>query len=297
MRWIVRIVGGLIVILLIAASTVYAMTEQRLSHKYQIAPWKGKAGDASNAQVLARGKHIANTRGCLECHKADGRGGLFVDAMPVMRLFPPNITPQGVTKSYRDVDWERAIRHCVKPSGLPIPFMPCIDNARLSEDDLSALIAFMRTLKPQSQETERSVLGPLGRVLYAVGELPYAHAEHIDHTRARASTPTPGPTKAYGAYLADTCMGCHGERLSGGPIPGVPPEWPAAANLTPHKSGLATLTQAQFVAVMRTGTRPDGRRINPEHMPWRQFALFSDDELTALWLHLQALPPADAGGR
>lgn len=30
------------------------------------------------------------------------------------------------------------------------------------------------------------------------------------------------------------CTGCHGAHFGGGAIPGAPPDWPAARNITPH---------------------------------------------------------------
>jgi cytochrome c553 len=296
MRWVLRIGVGLVVCLVLAAGTVYALSETRLGKSYQVPAWKGKAATA-DADTLARGMHLAKTRGCLECHQKDGRGGLFIDAGPVMTLRPPNITPGGVTRSYSDADWERAIRHCVRPNGAPIPFMPCIDNVRLSDDDLAVLITYLRTLPAVKAEHQPSELGPLGRVLFVAGELPYANAELIDHTQRPRIAPPAGPTAAYGHYLADMCIGCHGEGLSGGPIPGVPPEWPAAANLTPDPSGLGKFSEADFVKALRTGKRPDGRQINPDHMPWKTFALLSEDEVKALWLHLQTVPAKAKGGR
>jgi cytochrome c553 len=296
MRWVGRIGAGLVVCLVLAAGTVYALSETRLGRSYQVPAWKGQAAPAS-AETLERGMHVAKTRGCLECHQKDGRGGLFIDALPVMRLFPKNITPAGVTRNYSDADWERSIRHCVRPNGEPIPFMPCIDNARLSDGDLAPLITYLRSLEPVPGEHQASELGPLGRVLYLAGELPYANAELIDHMRPPNQAPAAAATAAYGRYLADMCKGCHGEGLSGGPIPGVPPDWPAAANLTRHETGLGKFSEADFVKVLRTGTRPDGRVINADHMPWKQFAGFSEDEVKALWLHLQTVPAKAKGGR
>jgi hypothetical protein len=56
-------------------------------------------------------------------------------------------------------------------------------------------------------------------------------------------------------------VGCHGERLSGGRIPGAPSSLPVPANLTPHASGLGGWSQETFVSVLDTGVRPDGLNI------------------------------------
>jgi hypothetical protein len=67
-----------------------------------------------------------------------------------------------------------------------------------------------------------------------------------------------------------------------------------AANITP--AGLSGWSEADFVRVMRTGTRPDGRRLD-SFMPWPYYAQMSDDELRALWRFLQAVPPKPTGTR
>jgi hypothetical protein len=65
-----------------------------------------------------------------------------------------------------------------------------------------------------------------------------------------------------------------------------------AANLTP--AGLGDWTPADFVKVMRTGTRPDGRVLDT-FMPWPYYAQMTDDELRAIWLYLQAIPARPSG--
>ena len=69
------------------------------------------------------------------------------------------------------------------------------------------------------------------------------------------------------------------------------PEWPAAANLTPHAKGLGDWTEADFLRAMRDGKRPDGSDIDAEAMPWRAFGQASDAELHSVWLYLRSLPP------
>ena len=70
-------------------------------------------------------------------------------------------------------------------------------------------------------------------------------------------------------------------------VPGTPP----TANLTLHPDALGTWRRDDFVRVMRTGVRPDGRVLHPM-MPWREFGTMTDTELDALWAHFGTLPPA-----
>ena len=103
-------------------------------------------------------------------------------------------------------------------------------------------------------------------------------------------------TPAYGRYVAISCSGCHGSNYSGGKIEIGPPDWPPAANLTPDPSGrLSGWTQADFIATLRTGHRPDGSALNPV-MP-RAFAQMDDVELKALWSFFRTLPPVPTGVR
>ena len=86
--------------------------------------------------------------------------------------------------------------------------------------------------------------------------------------------------------------------LSGGKIPGGPPDWPAAANLTAGEgSAIARYATAdQFVAMMRTGRRPDGSAVNTV-MPFGALKEINDTDLKALHLFLKSLPARPAGGR
>ena len=103
-------------------------------------------------------------------------------------------------------------------------------------------------------------------------------------------------TLEHGAYVANTCIGCHGAQLSGGKIPGAPPEWPAAANLTPGAgSALAHYPDADAMLVMfRTGKRPDGSAVSTV-MPFGGLKEMNETDVRALYLHLKSLPARSSG--
>ena len=104
-------------------------------------------------------------------------------------------------------------------------------------------------------------------------------------------------TKEHGAYVANMCIGCHGEHLSGGRIPGGPPDWPPAANLTPgEQSAMARYPDAAtFMAMLRSGKRPDGSPIKV--MPFESLGKLDDVDVQALHAYLKTVPPRPAGGR
>lgn len=109
-----------------------------------------------------------------------------------------------------------------------------------------------------------------------------------------------------GAYLARImdCGGCHTPSgpdmapdatrlLAGGAfgfgMPGLGVFYPP--NLTPDvETGLGGWSEAEIVAAIRTGVRPDGRALAPI-MPWRSYAALTDDDAVALARFLKALPP------
>src|SRR5690606_7422379 len=125
------------------------------------------------------------------------------------------------------------------------------------------------------------------RLLILKGDIKLA-AEHIDHEAVRPAFVLPGITADYGRYVAATCIGCHGESLSGGPIAGAPPSWPLAANLTPHPgNGISTWSETDFVAALRTSKRPDGSAFDPV-MP-AAFGEMTEVEIRALWAYLRTI--------
>jgi mono/diheme cytochrome c family protein len=252
----------------------------------------------ADAAHIERGRYLFNTRGCADCHGANGAGktvlkdgGMFVVS--------PNITggANSVINGYKTVDWVRTLRHGVKPNGNPVMIMPSEDYNRLTDDDTAALIAFVQQLPAvPGQRTQIEVPAPV-KVLYAFGMIKDA-SEKIDHSLP-PSQPVPAAVSLdHGAYVANSCIGCHGAHLSGGKIPGGPPTWPAAANLTPGKGSAMSRypTADQFLAMMRSGHRPDGTAISAV-MPFGSLGKMNDTDLRALHAYLQTVPARPSGQR
>lgn len=295
LKWAGLLVGGLVAVVLLAAGALYVYTESRLETTYDVQP--SVVPVPTDSAALARGRHVAVTRGCTDCHGDDLSGAVVIDEPPVGRLPGSNLTPAGVGSSYTDVDWVRGIRHGVGPDGRPLVFMPSHEFYYLSDEDLGALIAYLKQVDPVESELPDKTVGPVARLLYTTGEMHLIPAEMIPHDAPRPDTPAPGPTAEYGEYLAVGCTNCHGEGFSGGPIPGGPPDWPPAKNLTPdEETGLGTWTEDNFFRAMREGVRPDGTQLS-EVMPVRMTSRMTDEELRAIWRFLQRLPPREQGRR
>ena len=191
-----------------------------------------------------RGKHLVEARyACIECYGKDFGGGVMVDDPAIGQLFGPNITTGNgsVTIGYEAADWDRTVRHGVRRDGHP-SLMPAEDFQLLSDRELSDIVVYLRSMPPVDKVVAPSKLGPLGTFLAATGKLPLSVDRIEDHHAEHLVEPPPTQATAqFGQHLAGICTGCHGQDLQGGPIPAGPPDWPPAANLTPHPQGLADL--------------------------------------------------------
>ncbi|HMA09321.1 MAG TPA: c-type cytochrome, partial [Ramlibacter sp.] len=249
-----------------------------------------------DAQSLQHGKYLFESRGCAECHGANGAGREFVNDGKGVRLAGPNITAGGVTAAYQPEDWVRTIRHGVKPGGQPVMVMPSVDFNRFTDQDLAAVVAHVRSLPP-AQGGAAVIEFPLPVwVLYGFGAIRDAAAT-IDHSLPPAQPIAAGVNSQHGAYVANMCIGCHGEHYSGGKVPGGPPDWPPAANLTRGEGGVMGryAEVAQFTKMLRTGKRPDGSAI--QVMPFESLAKLTDEDVQAVYEFLKTLPGRPAGGR
>src|SRR5450432_1857034 len=103
----------------------------------------------SDAAGVERGRYLFMSRGCGECHGANGAGRVMLDK-DGMFVRSANITPQpgSAVDGYTPVDWVRTIRHGVKRDRRPVMIMPSEDYNRLVDGDVAALIAFTSRLAP-----------------------------------------------------------------------------------------------------------------------------------------------------
>ena len=280
-------------VVLLAGVSMMLATDMRLAKRYTVAVAPLAVG--SDPAALERGRHLAEVY-CARCHGEKLEGApLFADAS-LGYVAAPNLTGGrgGVGAAYDDGDWVRAIRHGIRPDGKPLFIMPAGDFQHLSEEDLAALIAYLKQAPPADNQTRVREFTPLARILYTTGAfgnlLP---AEWIDHVAVeqggvQGGVPQPGATAEYGAYVATLggCRGCHGQDLGGATDD---PSAPPAPNLTPGGE-LRGWGEADFIKLMREGTTPTGRQVS-SYMPWQAYGRLRDEELRALWRYLQGMPP------
>jgi mono/diheme cytochrome c family protein len=253
------------------------------------------ARQLAQERAVARGKHLVTARyTCIACHGATFGGGVMVDAFPIGRLLGPNLTlgAGSRTADYQPRDWDRIVRHGVLRDGHPA-VMPSVDFQRMSDQELSDIVSYIRSLPPVDNTVPRSTLGPLGKILVATGKMQFSASLIASHTTPHLVYPPAESASAdFGKHLTSICMGCHGSDLSGGPIAGGDPSWPPARNLTPDATGLKGWTYEQFVTALTTSRRPDGTALRS---PMKEVAGYgqsmTDVERQALWAYLQSLPP------
>lgn len=299
MKKFIRVVGILMLLSLLVvlslAGFVWWKSGSKLKQHYTVTLQPTKV--PSDAAAVDRGKHLAITRGCTDCHGADLGGQKVMENGAMGTIHGSNITrgQGGLPPSFSDADFERAIRHGIAPDGRGLFLMPSTDYAFFSEDDMGAIVAYLKSLPPVNRPTVPIALGPVSRGLLTLGKIKLA-ADEIDHANIKPAVTAPGVTVEYGHYVANSCTGCHGANFSGGKIASGPPDWPPAANLTPHESGqLAKWSEADFIKALRDFKRPDGTELHPA-MP-RAFGQMHDMELQALWAYFKTVPPVPIGQR
>lgn len=297
-KWIGIVLGSLIGLLVLAFVVLYiagSVKWNKLHGQYDV-PVETITIPTDQASI-ARGEHIATIRMCRECH-TETLSGQSDRAPGLITLSIPNLTSGagGVGATNTDADWVRAIRHGVGYDGRGLVLMPSKIWYYLSDEDLGALIAYLKNLPPVNNEMLAADLEPLGRVMLVLGQLPpeiVPNVISIDHNGPRPVAPEPGITVDYGKYLASTCTLCHGSDLNGQTISEGGPQKYLAPNLTPGGE-LHSWSETQFMETLRTGVTPSGHQII-DVMPWKYFGQMTDDELKAVWMYLQSLPALPQG--
>ncbi len=289
-------VGALVGLVGVGVVGLYAWTSAQVNARIALPTHAFSA--PTDAASAARGEHILRSLAkCTDCHAADLGGAQMIDDPAFGRIFASNLTGGrgGVGGAYTDLELERAIRHGLARDGRRLVIMPSHDYQHLSDEDLGALIAYLRTISPVDRDPTPLSIGPVARGLYAAGLLPLFPAEAVTHGNESVPSVPVDSTIAYGRYIGDVgCAGCHGTTYGGGKIPGTPPEWKAPANIT--VGGIGHYGFDDFKRALREGVRPDGSALDPM-MPVTATRLMTDIELAAVWKYLRSLEPRTFGDR
>ena len=244
---------------------------------------------ANTPQQIARGEHIA-AMFCVSCHSANKQlplsGGEEIgrkSPVPVGGFIPYNLTPGGPLKEWTDSEIFHALREGVDPQGRTLIAMSALSTRRLSDEDMQAVIAYLRS-QPAIERTTPE--GDSPNLLFAIFLGANLVPAPVPVTGV-VTAPNKGPSLEYGQYIVSFmgCGDCHGSDLAGGRSGGL-------AAVGPSLRVVKGWTKDQFISTIRTGNDPGGHHLDPEHMAWNIYANMDDVELGALYLYLASLPAA-----
>jgi mono/diheme cytochrome c family protein len=259
---------------------------------------------AGTPAQIARGQQLAGI--CMNCHTTDDRlplsGTNFAakfDTTFLGTFYAPNLTPTGNIKDWTDGEIIRAIREGVDDTGRSLLIMPAGDFRNLSDEDVQALVAYLRSQPAVGGPTPENQFNVLGAIFMNLSDFRTAQQPVGSVTAPQTGTPE------YGKYLIDIhgCADCHGAQLQGKADTGQPgpPPGPNLTQIVPQ------WTEAQFMTFFNTGTLPDGKKVpmitmksgyTEPKMAWPLVrASTTDDEFKAMYAYLHSLPSVDSPTR
>jgi mono/diheme cytochrome c family protein len=297
---------------LLVGGSAAATVQLRYDRTFDVADVNSVA--VTDSAVIARGAYLAyGPAHCAYCHNTQDKlarldagehvpmsGGLLFD-IGIAKLVTPNLTPDKETGigNVSDAKLARMIRHNVRSNGrAAVPFM---EFQNISEEDLVALISYLRSQPAVRNPIPANEYSPMGKIVMSFLIKPSGPAG-----QPLAQSPAEAATVERGAYLVNSvanCAGCHTRRsqkdgsylapkLSGGtPMKGEDGKQYTPPNLTPDpKTGhITNWTEEQFVTRFHAGP------INGtgSHMPWRAFARMSDNDIRAVYRYLKTVPATE----
>lgn len=288
-KWPGMLLFGLLGLILLATSAVAAMG----LYKLNVSPYQNTLKDvqvASTSEQLIRGEQLAYL--CIDCHSSTGelpldgsKDNLATEEVPIGILYASNLTPGGRLVSWTDGEIMRAIREGVDKNGRPLFAMTSEPFSHLSDADVHALVAYLRSQPAVNRDLPERDLNILAAILVGANLAPTAAQPPITEEIVAPQA----NTVEYGQYLIYTsgCRDCHGLDLTGPPNPFVP----NGPNLT---KAMPNWKEEQFIAFLQSGVNNYGRSVDSLQMPWTSYSrAFSDADLRDMFNYLSGLPVAE----
>lgn len=312
MKTLIRILKWLLILIVALIAIVFIYVQLSWNKKFEAPYPEFKA--SSDSAIIARGKHLAyGPAHCGTCHVPmnkieDVENGEIIPlsggwelTIPPGTFRAPNLTPDKETGigNFSDQEVARVLRHMVGKDGKCIfPFMPF---AELSDEDLIAIISYLRSQPAVNHAVPSTSLSFLGKALMTFGVIKPEGTKGNPPKSVQIDS-----TAEYGKYLANSvanCNGCHTERdlktgaFVGRPFAGgtvFPPDvfsegkTYVSPNITPdlETSIISQWTEDAFIARFKKGRVHKG-----SPMPWGAFSRMDSLELKAIFRYLQTLEP------
>jgi mono/diheme cytochrome c family protein len=166
-----------------------------------------------DAAKLAHGDRLSWVLGCKGCHGSNLQGSNVTKGDPSFGdMNAPNLTL--LMAEYSNAELDQLIRHGKPKDGREFWFMPVESYQFLSDADLAALIAYLRTYKPEGQQLPPIRIGPGLRDQAAKGVL-VSSQDMLKRFREQAPAEL-GKQHDYGRRLSQiVCAECHNSSLQG----------------------------------------------------------------------------------
>lgn len=303
------LVVGCVLLVCIGGGAIYVGSRQDL----RFDPPYPNIAASSDSTVIERGRYIVRDLApCASCHaepsqrKASATGadvplaGGYVFDIPPGQFYTRNLTPDSATGlgAVSDGAIARALRYGVGHDGRAL--LPFMEMQGLSDDDLQAVVSYLRKQAPVRNDVPNHRYNLLGKVVKAT-----ALSKPVGPSSTPLTQAPRGATVEAGRYLVESvalCWACHTERsqmtgaLAGPRFGGATgfdeaddPEhsW-SPPNITsdPETGRLGKMTEDQFVARFR-----QGRILPGSPMPWQAFSRMHDEDLRAMYRYLETVPP------
>jgi mono/diheme cytochrome c family protein len=268
------------------------------------------AASSADASLVKRGEYLARAADCIACHtsnKAQPYAGGVPFNLPFGTIYSTNITPDKTygIGSLSDADFIGAVREGKSKDGKRLyPAMPYTSYTQLTDDDILAIRAYLRTIAPVGKPAPANTLGfPFNQRWAMV----FWNLFNFDSGRFQ-----PDPAKSAewnrGAYLVGAlahCQECHTPRnfmqgLSSKSLAGAQLGNWTAYNVTPDPvAGIGGWSDAELIAYLRYGAAPGvANAAGPmAEVVENSTRFLSDQDLKAMATYLRTVPAQNNGAQ
>ncbi len=269
------------------------------------------AADKPPAAAMSTGEYVYRASGCYGCHTDEKGGGQPLAGGYALTtdfgvFYTPNITPDpetGIGK-WNEQDFFRAMREGRNPAGEHYyPSFPYPAYTKLTDDDLRALWAFLKSRPPVRQANKSHELKFFARARTFVGSWKALYF------KPGAWQPAAGKPASWnrGAYLSEAaahCGECHTPRSAlGGIKTGLRyagtregPDGSVVPNITPDKkTGIGKWSKDELVTYLESGLKPDGDSAGDlmAEVIDNGLKYLRKDDLVAIAEYVLTLPPVE----
>jgi mono/diheme cytochrome c family protein len=308
MKKVFKALGYIMLILLVCLGCFLGFIEMRGVPKYA-EPTIPQIKVEVTPERVALGQKIATVQ-CMFCHKGEDGNmtGRYVSDLPpdFGKIFSANITQSKAhgIGAWTDGEIMYFLRTGVRKNGQYAPiYMP--KYTHMSDEDMKAVIAWLRSDYPQVQPKEVATIKPEPSLL--VKFLCMVAFKPMPYPAQAIAQPDTINKKEFGEYLVlgrYECWSCHsadfktlnfshpentpGFCQGGNLMYNHEGKKIFTANITPdEKTGLGGWTEDDFRRSMHESKNKDGKTLRYPMMPYN---MASDAEVAAIWQYLRSIP-------